>query len=130
MAGNPARVLVIEDDDDVARVVGMCLVEAGFEVQRVNTGEAALELMQLESQDAVVLDLGLPDRLGGEVLCWLRQPPGGNGPPWVVISALEKEEAGRRHGSLGHFLAKPFDPWALVRILEDLIEEGRQRPLG
>jgi two-component system response regulator TctD len=74
--------------------------------------------------DAVVLDLGLPDGQGSDVLDWLRRRRGneGGGPAWVVMSALDRREAARQYGPVdGHFLAKPFDPWELARILNELL---------
>ena len=71
-----------------------------------------------------------------------------NPPVWVVISALDRQEATRLYGPLGtRFLAKPFDPWELVAILKQLlaakdnpeqsslpqgnpISHGRKRPGG
>jgi len=124
-AGRPSpRVLVIEDDDGVARVLGMCLGEAGFEVCQASAGGEALDTLETELPDAVVLDLGLPDRLGGAVLERLRQARDQAGPAWVVISALSREEATQRYGPLGSFLAKPFDPYVLVGKLDELLERN------
>jgi DNA-binding response OmpR family regulator len=115
------RVLVVEDDDGVARVLGMCLDEAGFEVCQASAGGEALDILKTEPPDAVVLDLGLPDRLGGAVLERLRRADGQAAPAWVVLSALSREEATQRYGPLGTYLSKPFDPYVLVRKLDELI---------
>lgn len=99
---------------------------AGFEVTTVVTGAEALQTLEQGNMDAVVLDLGLPDGLGGLALQRLQQLRQGskNSPAWVTISALHREEATQRYGPLGeHFLAKPFDPWVLVRLLEKLLAE-------
>lgn len=101
------------------------LKEAGFEVLQASRGGEALLVLEEGQIDAVVLDLGLPDGLGGQVLEWLRQheQQEDGRPSWVVISALDRQEATRRYGLMdGRFLAKPFDPWQLVRML------GDQRP--
>ena len=74
--------------------------------------------------DAVILDLGLPDKRGGDVLAWLRnaaQQKTGS-PVWIVVSAMDLREAVKGYGPLGeHFLPKPFDPWDLVQLLERLL---------
>jgi DNA-binding response OmpR family regulator len=124
----PPRVLVIEDDHGVARTLHLCLTAVGFDVAAVRTGEEALHVAQTEPIDAVVLDLGLPDSRGGAVLAWLRRLGRSDGPPWVVISALDREEAARRYGPLGSFLAKPFDPWDLVRKLDELLGRKWSNP--
>jgi DNA-binding response OmpR family regulator len=120
------RVLVVEDDAGIARVLGMCLGDEGFEVCQASAGGEALDILETEPPDAVVLDLGLPDSLGGAVLDRLRRARGRPAPAWVVISALSREEATQQYGPLGSFLAKPFDPGVLVDKLDELL--GRNGP--
>jgi CheY-like chemotaxis protein len=117
-------VLVVEDDGAVAKMLRFCLREAGFDTTEVSTGSEALRILQQHPPDAAVLDLQLPDGQGGAVLELLRSSDERttNAPVWVVISALDREEAAKRFGPLGrHFLAKPFDPWELVAILRTLL---------
>ena len=100
------------------------LRNAGFDTSEAATGGEALRILGEEPPDAAVLDLQLPNGQGGAVLEWLRcscRETVGS-PVWVVISALDQDEATKRYGSLGsHFLAKPFDPWRLVAILKELL---------
>jgi len=100
------------------------LRNAGFDTSEVATGGEALRILGEEPPDAAILDLQLPNGQGGAVLDWLRcscERPGGH-PVWVVISALDGEEAIRRFGPLGgRFLAKPFDPWDLITMLRTLL---------
>jgi DNA-binding response OmpR family regulator len=117
------NVLIVEDNEAVARILRFCLREAGFEVSQASTGGEALRILQELPPEAAVLDLQLPDGQGGAVLDFLRRSEGtAKAPVWVVISALDQEEAIKRFGPLGnHFLAKPFDPWQLVAILNTLL---------
>jgi two-component system phosphate regulon response regulator PhoB len=118
------RVLVIEDDTGVARMLRFSLRNAGFDTSEVTTGGEALRILEQQPPDAAILDLQLPNGQGRAVLDWLRQLDGlaSNSPVWVVISALDGEEAIRRFGPLGgRFLPKPFDPWDLVAILRTLL---------
>ena len=124
------RVLVVEDDPSVTRMLRFSLRDAGFDIAEVTTGGAALRVLEQEPADAVILDLRLPDGLGRAVLDWLRQRSerGDVSPAWVVISVLDRDEATRRYGPLGsRFLSKPFDPWELVRILEELLSTTGER---
>ncbi|HEY6779883.1 MAG TPA: response regulator, partial [Thermoleophilaceae bacterium] len=66
MTGRP-RVLVVEDDADIAGVLRRSLDKDGYEVRVASDGEAALEQASLFEPDAVVLDLGLP-KLDGVVV--------------------------------------------------------------
>jgi DNA-binding response OmpR family regulator len=121
-------VLIVEDDPAVARVLRVCLRRAGFETSEVETGGEALENMDAGTPDAVLLDLGLPDGLGGAVLKKLQQVSPDGYPVWLIVSALDEDEAIRRYGPLnGTFIPKPFDPWELVKTLENLLSRGMPR---
>ena len=115
--------LIVEDDAAVMKMLRFCLRQAGFDTTEVSTGSEALRILQEHPPDATVLDLQLPDGQGGAILELLRRYERTASPPvWVVISALDQEEAAKRYGPLGrHFLAKPFDPWELVAILNTLL---------
>jgi two-component system KDP operon response regulator KdpE len=114
-------VLIVEDDPAVARILRVCLRRAGFETTEVETGGEALQKMDEGPPDAVLLDLGLPDGLGGAMLHRLHEARDGY-PAWLIVSALDEDEAVRRYGPLkGVFVPKPFDPWELVKKLEELL---------
>ena len=103
----------------------LSLTSAGFDIAAVSTGKDALRSMESSSPDAVVLDLGLPDSLGAAVLSQLMQGSRVEGSPaWVVISALDRHDIDSQYGSMGaHFMAKPFNPWDLVALIESLLAE-------
>ncbi len=117
------KVLLIDDDEGIRRMLRFALRSAGFDVSMATTGGEALAYLDRNAVDAVVLDLGLPDGLGGSVLSWLhKQPEGRVAPAWVVISAQDQQDARVKYGPLGkHFLSKPFDPWDLVDLLDTLV---------
>ena len=72
------RVLVVEDDDDLARQLRDCLVDAGYVIDVAPDGEEGHYLGDTEPYDAVVLDLGLPKMDGVTVLeRWRREPAAG-----------------------------------------------------
>ncbi len=122
------RVLVIEDDQSVRRMLRFSLRDAGFEITETPTGGEALQHLQRQVPEAIILDLGLPDGLGGAVLEWLRQMDAGKDgrPAWVVMSAQDQNDVVKQYGPLGrHFLAKPFNPWDLVMRLQELLVAGR-----
>jgi DNA-binding response OmpR family regulator len=85
------RVLVVEDDQSIRRMLRFSLRDAGFAITEVVTGAVALQTLEKDVPEVVVLDLGLPDGLGGDVLKWLRQAEDSidGGPVWVVISAQD-----------------------------------------
>ena len=103
----------------------------GFDVTVVRTGGEALDLLHRQSQDGVILDLGLPDAKAGAVLDFLREPVGTDGvpPAWLVISAMDAGEAQARYGLKGsRFIPKPFDPWDLMGRLNGLLQRREEGP--
>jgi DNA-binding response OmpR family regulator len=124
--GERPRVLLVEDDAAVTRILSLLLKNSGFDVTGVGSGKEALFALDARPYDAVVLDLGLPDGLGGKVLAKLQGTPRDCYPAWLVISALDEDEVLRRYGPVkGPFLAKPFDPLYLVDLLDKQIERCR-----
>src|SRR5436309_1118525 len=100
----PVRLLVVEDDDEIAEPMIRGLERAGFEVKRVSTGAEALAA---EAADVVLLDLGLPDIDGIDVCRQLRER---SNVPILVVTARD-EEADRVIGlELGadDYIVKPF----------------------
>jgi two-component system KDP operon response regulator KdpE len=123
--GPPPKVLIVEDDAAVNRMLRISLRAAGFDIVDVGDGAEALNvLMQPGSTEAVIVDLGLSDGVGRAILDRLRRMHKRDLPACVVTSALDREEVARRYGRFsGYFLAKPFDPWDLVRVVEKLLSE-------
>lgn len=117
------KVLIVEDDAAVGRVLRMSLCAAGFDVVALPSGTEALNVLkQPGAIDAVIVDLGLPDGRGRAILDRMRRLKRRDLPVCVVISALDREEVARRYGRLSRcFLAKPFDPWDLVLVVEKLL---------
>jgi DNA-binding response OmpR family regulator len=103
------------------------LRDAGFDIFEVSSGREAIQALQKDAPEAIILDLGLPDGLGGAVLDWIRQSKGRSAgcPVWVVISAQNQHDVVRQYGPLErHFLAKPSNPWELVTRLQELLAEN------
>ena len=83
------RILVVDDDPGIVDVVSYALQADGFEVDRAETGEAALEATAENRYDLVVLDLMLPGMSGNEVCRRLRED--NNSVPVVMLTAKDAE---------------------------------------
>ncbi|WP_077147940.1 response regulator transcription factor [Sphingopyxis sp. KK2] len=118
------RLLLVEDDDDIAKGVASALERAGFVVDHVGDGEAAWVRGGDEDYEAVVLDLGLPQLDGLTVLKRWRGE--GREFPIIILSArgswLEKVE-GIEAGA-DDYLAKPFEPAELVARVRALVRRN------
>lgn len=110
LASHPraARVLLVEDDMDLARVVIATLDRHGMETFHAKTGREAIELSQKTNPDLLVLDLILPEVDGFEVVSWLRRHGRLCDIPLVVYTAKDLTEAEREQLRLGasEFLTK------------------------
>jgi two-component system response regulator MprA len=123
MPGRP-RVLVVEDDMDIAGVLRRSLDKEGYEVRVAGDGEAALDQAGVFSPDAVVLDLGLPKLDGVEVCRRLRHA--GDVPILILTArdALDSRVEGLDSGA-DDYLVKPFERDELLARLRALL---RRRP--
>jgi len=112
------RILVVDDEEHITEMVAMGLSYNGFDVDRVATGRAALDLIGQTRPDLVVLDVMLPDLDGFEVARRLRQAEGaGTRVPVIFLTARDTTQdkiEGLRLGS-DDYVTKPFS-------IEELIE--------
>src|SRR4051812_7873706 len=113
---SPVKVLVVEDERDIAALVSYHLTKEGYRVRTAETGQEALEGMMADRPDLVILDLMLPGKSGYEVLTEMRQRSELEQLPVVVLTA-RRDEADRVKGlELGadDYVTKPFSPRELV----------------
>jgi two-component system KDP operon response regulator KdpE len=111
------RVLVCDDEPQILRALRVVLREAGFDVVPAETAEEALDRAAVQSPDAAILDLVLPDGDGIEVCRALRE---WSRMPIIVLSAVGDEEEKVRALEAGadDYVVKPFAARELVARLE------------
>jgi DNA-binding response OmpR family regulator len=119
-----ARVLVVEDDDEIAQVLQRSLRLDGYEVRLAGDGEAALDMASSFVPDLVVLDLGLPKLDGIEVAKRMRAI---DDVPILVLTARDALEAKVEGLDAGadDYLVKPFERQELLARMRALL---RRRP--
>jgi len=124
------RVLIVDDDPDIVRLVRYNLSHSGYDVQSAGSGREALELVERQPPDLVVLDVMLPDVDGLEVCRTLRQHASSKHIPILMLTA-RGEEIDRVVGfELGadDYVSKPFSPRELVlRVKSILRRSGTDR---
>ena len=127
-SGEPARVLVVEDDPTVAEVVLGYLRRAGYRVELATDGAEALRLALPVLPDLVVLDLMMPGIDGLEVCRRLRE----HGPvPVIMLTALGEEThrvAGLEAGA-DDYVTKPFSPRELVLRVTSVLRRSGALPV-
>ena len=128
---HPARatvkVLLVDDEDSLRRVMKDLLERDGYQVSEARDGVQALDQVDRVGPDIIVLDLNLPGLDGYGVLSHLRSRPATAAIPVIVLTAKGDEDNEVRVFELGadDFLTKPFRPRALSARLEAVL--GRRR---
>jgi two-component system phosphate regulon response regulator PhoB len=123
------RLLVVEDENDIAELLRHVLSKEGFQVGVAHDGLTALEAARRETPDLVVLDWMLPELSGIDVLKELRTQPATRAVPVILVTA-RREEIDRVLGlELGadDYVTKPFSARELVLRVRGLLKRGERR---
>jgi signal transduction histidine kinase/ActR/RegA family two-component response regulator len=118
-AGGARRVLVVDDNRDAADSLAMILEMSGTEVAVAYDGEQALVLIEEETPDVVLMDIGMPVMDGYEVARRIRSTPGGERFHLVALTGWGQADDKERALSTGfdEHLTKPVDPAVLAELL-------------
>jgi CheY-like chemotaxis protein len=128
-SGDTARILVVEDDRDLARVISEVFTREGISVQTSHSLQETIDACSAFAPHLLVLDIGLPDGDGFNVVDWLRQHESLAHLPLVVYSGRDLSPAERRHLTLGptHFMAKTrVQPQQLEALVLTMLRSLRQ----
>ncbi len=121
------RVLVIDDDPQLLRALRIALRAAGHDVDTAPDGRTALQQAAAVHPDVVVLDLGLPDLDGTEVLAGLR--PWYTGPVLVLSARTDSQDKVRAlDAGADDYVTKPFDMSELLARLRAALRRGPSEP--
>jgi two-component system KDP operon response regulator KdpE len=107
MTAGPIRLLVVDDEPQIRRFLRTSLAAHGYDVIEADSAAAALRVVTTAKPDVLILDLGLPDQDGAEVIRRIRE---WSAMPIVVLSARGSEEAKVAALDLGadDYVTKPF----------------------
>jgi DNA-binding response OmpR family regulator len=122
------RILIVEDDPDIAELVARYLTKAGFTAERVASGRDALGAITTNLPDLLVLDLMLPHVDGLEVCRAIRANPAWAALPIIMVTA-RAEETDRIIGldiGADDYLSKPFSPNELVARIRALMRRSKR----
>lgn len=121
------RILVIDDEPQIHRFLSPALDAAGYDAKRADSGQEGLRGVALWSPDAVVLDLGLPDMDGKDVLTRAREFYAG---PIIVLSARDREAEKIEALDLGanDYVEKPFGVGELLARIRAGLRQVDARP--
>ncbi|MGW7066593.1 response regulator [Streptomyces sp. NPDC054855] len=127
VSGVSGRVLVVDDNKVIRQLIRVNLELEGFEVVTAADGAECLDVVDQVRPDVVTLDVVMPRLDGLRTAARLRSDPRTRDLPVVIVSACTQYEVenGLEVG-VDAFLAKPFEPAELLRIVRQLMESGRR----
>ena len=117
-------ILIVEDEPSIAEVVSLYLKRAGYRVLLTTDGQSALNLLQIQVPDLVVLDLMLPKIDGFELTRWLRT----HSEVPIIILTARRDEADRIAGlemGADDYILKPFSPQEVVSRVRAVLRRTR-----
>ena len=119
MQARPLRVLVADDNRDTVMMLGILLRSEGMVVRLTTRGAEVQAAVGEFRPDAVLLDIGMPDRSGLQVALDLSREYGAKCPVLIAVTAHSTDAAKRLTAKSGfrHHVDKPYDPDALLRLV-------------
>jgi two-component system alkaline phosphatase synthesis response regulator PhoP/two-component system response regulator VicR len=120
----PKKILAVDDEINIVRLVQVNLERAGFTVVTANDGKEALQMVQDENPDLVVLDVMMPYMDGFEVLQTLRRNPATRDIPVIMLTAKAQDAdvfKGWQSG-VDCYLTKPFNPMELLSFVKRIFD--------
>ena len=126
------RILVVEDQDSIRRMIEALVGARGHKVTAVSTGTKAIDVASTDPPDMVLLDLMIPGHDGFEVCRRLRSDPSTRHVPVLVISALDDPDSRAKATAAGAtaYYTKPFSPIALLKEIDRLKAEHIEKKDG
>ena len=118
------KILVVEDEKSIAHFISTVLNSNGYEAMRARTGQEALSMVSSHCPDLIILDLGLPDMDGMDLLKNIRS---WSGLPIVVVSARshERDKVAALDAGADDYLTKPFGTAELLARVRTAIRHTR-----
>jgi len=123
------RVLVVDDDQSIQRVLVQTLQLEGYEVATASDGVEALESLQGQLPDVVILDVMMPKLDGLDVLKRMRADERTHTVPVILLTARSSQEdiwEGWQSG-VDYYMTKPFDVEELLRFLSHVLNPPAER---
>lgn len=124
------RILVIEDQDSLLKLESILLTAKGFEVKAVADGQGALDALNEEFPDLVLLDIMLPDLDGFEICRRIKEDPENRHVPVIIVTAKKTREdmdLGKKVGA-DAYITKPFKSAMLIESIQRLL--AKKEPIA
>lgn len=117
------RILVVDDEPHIRRVLSAVLGSKGFEVLMASDGTQGLDELGGEEVDLVILDLMMPGASGLEILSRIRSDPVRSKTPVIILTSKgqDTDRDAALAGGADDFITKPFSPKKLIARIEEIL---------
>ena len=117
------RILVVDDEPHIRRVLSAILGKSGFDVIMASDGSQGLDELGTEEVDLVILDLMMPGANGLEILSKIRSDPKRADTPVIILTAKgqDTDRDAALAGGANDFLTKPFSPKKLIARIQEIL---------
>ena len=126
-----ANILVVDDDKEIAELVGIHLREEGYEVYKAYSGKEALEIFKQERIDLVILDVMMPVMNGYEATKTIRTMDRSDAKKIPIIAmtanAFVEDRIKSKEAGMNEHVSKPIDMKLLVKIIAELAGKNKNR---
>ena len=121
------RILVVDDDADIAKMLKVRLEAEGYEFMGAMEGKEMLEILKTKKPDVILLDIMLPNMDGYSILREMRKYEEYADIPVIILSAKEKKKMGDLFAleKVAFFIEKPFDTKDLLEKIKISIGEKK-----
>lgn len=113
-------ILYVEDEEILRKLVRHTFMCRDYQIVEAEDGAEAVEMAERLCPDIILMDLQLPEISGYDAIIAIKQNPALENIPIIALTgfALEGEEEKAREAGCDHYITKPFDPLALVEIVD------------
>ena len=125
------KILVVDDDPTMVKLINVNLKLNNYSVVEATSGEQALDVVDSEGLDLVVLDIMMPGVDGWEVLKRIRSNPETQEMPVILVTAKTQDSDVIRGWELGadEYVIKPFNPLLLVEVIKMVLDRSYEERL-
>ncbi len=132
-----AKILVVDDDPDDLKMISMILQPEGYEVVTAENGREALEKVESEDPDLIILDVMMPELDGFAACAKLKSSPESKGIPVILLTAVAKRIQDTKYPLDGvlraeaeEYLEKPTKPEDLLEVVARMLRSFGSAPDG
>jgi len=131
-----AKILVVDDEEDIVQVVSITLEARGHEVQTAYNGKECIAKVKKDEPDLIVLDVMMPKMNGMQVVDALRNSTNYNHIPIIMLTAATQfarkpDEYWREKVGVEDYISKPFEPVDLLKRVDNVLKtHGREKGDG